>query len=103
MIQEQLVDYLLVNNLLCNEQFVFRSGYSTEFAALHLLDNMIHEIDNGKTQINIYIYIDLSKAFDTLNHDILIHKLNYYGVKGSELKLFNNYLIIYQTENNTWK
>ena len=90
MIQEQLVDYLLVNNLLCNEQFGFRSGYSTELAALHLVDNMINEIDNGKTPINIYI--DLSKAFDTLNHDILIHKLNYYGVKGSELKLFDNYL-----------
>ena len=89
-IQEQLVDYLLVNNLLCNEQFGFRSGYSTELAALHLVDNMINEIDNGKTPINIYI--DLSKAFDTLNHDILIHKLNYYGVKGSELKLFDNYL-----------
>ena len=90
MIQEQLVDYLLVNILLCNEQFGFRSGYSTELAALHLVDNMINEIDNGKTPINIYI--DLSKAFDTLNHDILIHKLNYYGVKGSELKLFDNYL-----------
>ena len=89
-IQEQLVDYLLVNNLLCNEQFGFRSGYSTELAALHLVDNMINEIDNGKTPINIYI--DLSKAFDTLNHGILIHKLNYYGVKGSELKLFDNHL-----------
>ena len=73
-IQEQLVDYLLVNNLFCKEQFKFRYGYSTELAALHLLDNMINDIDNGKTPINIYI--DLSKAFHTLNHDILIHKLN---------------------------
>ena len=90
MIQEQLVAYLLVNNLLCNKQLGFRSGYSTELAALHLADNMINQIDNGKTPINIYI--DLSRAYDTLNHDILIHKLNYYGVKGSELKLFENYL-----------
>ena len=89
MIQEQLVYYLLVNNLLCNEQFGFRSGYSTELVALHLVDNMINQIDNGKTPKNIHI--DLSKVFDTLNHDILIHKLNYYGVKGSELKLFDNY------------
>ena len=79
-----MVNYLLVNNLRCNEQFGFRSGYSTELAALHLIDNMIHEIDNGKSSININI--DLSKAFDTLNHDILIHKLNYSDVKGSELK-----------------
>ena len=55
MIQEQLVDYLLVNNLLCNEQFGFRSGYSTELAALHLGDNMINEMDNGKTPINICV------------------------------------------------
>ena len=54
-IQEQLVDYLLVNNLLCNEQFGFRSGYSTELAALNLVDNMINEIDNGKTS-NKHIY-----------------------------------------------
>ena len=65
-------------------------GLVTELAALHLVDNMIKEIDKGKTPINICI--DLSMAFDTLNHDIIIHKLNYYGVKGSELKLFDNYL-----------
>ena len=51
---------------------------------------MINQIDNGKIPINIYI--DLSTAFDTLKHDILIHKLTYYDVKGSELKLFDNYL-----------
>ena len=53
---------------------------------------MINEIDNRKTPINIHYYIDLSKAFDTLNRDILIHKLNYYGMKRRELKLFDNYL-----------
>ena len=57
MIQEQLVDYLLLNNLLCNQQFGFRSGYSNELAALHLGDNMINEIDNGKTPGDIYILI----------------------------------------------
>ena len=77
MIQEKLVAYLLGNNLLCDEQFGFRSGYSTELATFHLVDNMINEIDIGKNPINIYI------SFDTLNHDILIHKLNYYGVKGT--------------------
>ena len=57
MIQEQLVDYLLVNNLLGNKQFRFRTGYSTELATLHLVVNIINQIDNGKPQINIYILI----------------------------------------------
>ena len=68
----------------------FWSVYSTELTVLHLVDNMINQINNGKNPIKIYI--DLLKAFDILNHDILIHKLNYYDVKGCELKLFNNYL-----------
>ncbi len=47
-------------------------------------------MDKGETPINIYL--DLSKAFDTLNHDIFLHKLEYYGVSNSSLNLFNNYL-----------
>ena len=48
------------------------------------------EMDNGETPINIYL--DLSKAFDTLNHNILLHKLEYYGVQDISLNLFKNYL-----------
>ena len=47
-------------------------------------------MDNGKVPINIYI--DLSKAFDTLNHTILLSKLNYYGIRGLENDLFRQYL-----------
>ena len=58
--------------------------------SLLIIDGIIHELDKGNTPINIYI--DLSKAFDTLNHEILISKLKYYGINGSAIKLIDSYL-----------
>ena len=86
----QTFAYMNNNNLLCSEQFGFRSGHSTELAALKIVDLLVKHMDNYKIPLNIYI--DLSKAFDTLDHDILLSKLNYYGIKGLENKLFRSYL-----------
>ncbi len=47
-------------------------------------------MDQGETPFNVYL--DLSNAFDTLDHAILLHKLDYYGIKDNELKHFNSYL-----------
>ena len=59
--------------------------YSTEFAALELADRVITSMDHNETPINIYL--DLSKAFDTLDHEILLAKLQYYGIHGTPLEL----------------
>ena len=72
----QLIDYFTSNNVFCIQQFGFRPGYSTELDALRVaLNHIILEMDNNKVLTNIYI--DLSKAFDTLNFDILLTKLNH--------------------------
>ena len=64
--------------------------HSTQLAALELIDRITHELDLGNTPINIYI--DLSKAFETLGHNILISKLQHYGIKGAALQLLLSYL-----------
>ena len=55
------------------EQYGFRTGHSTELAALHLVNDLTKQMDTGKVSTNIYI--DLSKSFDTLYHSILLDKL----------------------------
>ena len=69
---------------------VFGKNHSTELASLELIDRIIREMDNGKLPLNIYL--DMSKAFDTLDHKILLSKLKYYGINGIALNLFESYL-----------
>ena len=71
-IYDQLSSYLEENKLLFDHQYGFRSKHSTEFAALELIDRIITDMDNDETPINIYL--DLSKAFHTIDHSILTAK-----------------------------
>ena len=66
------------NKLLCLEQYGFRPGHFTELAALKLVNKITEQIDTGKILLNIYM--DLSQAFDTLDHSILLSNLAYYGI-----------------------
>ena len=86
----QLFDYMCENNLLTIEQFGFQRGHSTELAAIQLVDRLTNQMDLGNVPTNIYI--DLSKAFDTLDHSILLDKLRYYGICGVENLMLRTYL-----------
>ena len=78
---KQLLNYMECNKLFYTDQYGFRPGHSTELAAARFVN-----------EIPTSVLIDLSKAFDTLNHDILISKLKHYGVFGVELNFFSNCL-----------
>ena len=89
-IYDQTYSYFQQNNMFYSSQYGFRKGHSTEYAALELVDRILQHLDNNKLPINFYL--DLSKAFDTLDHKILLHKLQFYGIHGITLSVFKNYL-----------
>ena len=86
----QLYEYFERNDLLTQHQYGFRKNHSTEFAAMELIDRVANLLELGKIPFNLYI--DLSKAFDVLNHDILLSKLEFYGLNELTIKLIKNYL-----------
>ena len=86
----QLDNFFKTQKHLYDNQYRFRTEHSTEFAGLELADRVITCMDHNETPINIYL--DLSKAFDTLDHEILMAKLQYYGIHGTPLELVKSYL-----------
>ena len=74
------------NSLFYCDQYEFRQGHSNELASVRFVNDLIQQMDNFK--IPTSILIDLSKAFDTVDHGILLSKLQYYGITGIELKKF---------------
>ena len=89
-VRSQLSDFLENNNLLTDRQFGYRKNRSTKIASALLFDDIRSSIDKG--ELVGAIYIDLTKAFDTVGHAILLQKLREYGVSDTELKWFKSYL-----------
>ncbi len=90
LINRRLYQFLQKYDILYKFQFGFRKGHSTSLANIEIVKNIRDEILKGKFVLGAYL--DLSKAFDTISHDILFHKLEHVGVSGTPLNWFKGYL-----------
>ena len=86
----RLSSFLSSNNILTSCQYGFRRNHSTYMALMDLYSKASESIENNCFALGIFI--DLSKAFDTINHNILCNKLQFYGVRGIALEWFKDYL-----------
>ena len=87
---KQLYTFLEHNGILFKNQFGFRKKCSTAHSLIEITEKIKDSID--KKQFGCRIFIDLKKAFDTVNHEILLRKLEHYGIRGAALKWFESYL-----------
>ena len=85
-----IIDFINTNKLLSKQQFGFRKHHSTKHAVITLIDKLSATLDDGKAVAGCYI--DLKKAFDTVNHRILIEKMQLCGIRGHILDWFKSYL-----------
>ena len=83
-------DFITKTNVLFNKQYGFRNKHSTYMAVLDFVININHAIDNDK--YTLAVFMDFSKAFDTIDHNILLSKLYHYGFRGISYDWFASYL-----------
>ena len=86
----RLYKFLEVHNVLYSLQFGFQENHSIDHALVSLTEAVRNTLDNKK--LGCGIFIDLQKAFDTVNHRILLSKLEHYGIRGCALEWFRSYL-----------
>ena len=86
----RLSNFLERFKILIQNQFGFRKCHSSYMALMAMMDNLIQALE--KEEFVVGVFLDFSKAFDTVNHDILFEKLYHYGIRGPALQWFKSYL-----------
>ena len=89
-ILNQLIFHLNTENILVSNQLGFRAGKTTTDCLVDLVDDITKVIDEGSYAVSIFL--DLSKPFDTVNHSLLVSKLDLYGIRVGENQWFKSYL-----------
>ncbi|WP_411026876.1 reverse transcriptase domain-containing protein, partial [Salmonella sp. s55044] len=86
----RIFNFLSKYNILCKAQYGVRPEHSTELALADVIDKLYNSLDQNKTCIGVFL--DLSKAFDTIDHAILLSKLHHYGIRGTTLNWIDSYI-----------
>lgn len=90
LISNNLVAHLEINKILCMQQFGFRKGVTTSDAIISLTSFIKNAVENKNQCLGVFT--DLTAAFDSVDHNILLNKLSFYGIRGNSLELFRSYL-----------
>ena len=85
-----IIEFMEENELFYKNQFGFRKQHSTSHAIITLIEKVSKALDTGK--IVVGVFLDLKKAFDTVDHTILLRKLKLYGIRGKVHDWFSSYL-----------
>jgi hypothetical protein len=86
----RIIKFIEKHNILYKNQYGFQKGMSTEYAVNSLVNNIVKCLENK--EVGFCILLDFAKAFDTVNHEILLSKLEHYGIRGNALDWFKSYL-----------
>jgi hypothetical protein len=91
-VAKQILRFLHINYIIYKHQYGFRAGHNTSHPVLHLSEKIYDSLNQKPSAKTLTIFIDLKKAFDTVDHSILLKKMEHYGIQNSSNLWFKSYL-----------